>query len=195
MSTTDRSPVDARIQLLLDKDEIKELTFLYAHRIIAQDYRGIANLFTEDGILDYADAVRLARPSEATRAEQEAGSTLVFVGRQAICDFFPAVGRLDVKGFFTNHVIRVTGDDAIGISFFENRLTQDGASVIGAGRMFDEYRRVGGRWLISYRRQVLFYFTGLHEGWAPSPDRSWPPLPPPKRGWEDALIASWGTDS
>lgn len=191
MSSIERSAVDARVQLLLDKDELRELTFLYAHRIVAQDYRGLANLFTEDGVLDYADVVRLARPDLATIPEQAAGP-LVFVGRDAIAGFVPAIGRLEVKAFFTNHVIRVTGDTAVGIAFFENRLIQRGESVIGAGRMFDEFRRVAGRWLISYRRQELFYFTGLHEGWAQGADREQQPPPVVRRGWEADLIASWG---
>jgi SnoaL-like protein len=180
---------DARIQLLLDKDEIRELVILYAHRIIAHDWRGISNLFTEDGVLDYSDVVTFARPAKATQGDP--GATLVFVGRKAIGDFLPAVGRLDVKAFFTNHLVRVTGDDAVGISCFENRLTQQGESVIGAGRMVDEYRKLGGRWLISYRRQELFYFTGLHEGWAEGADRDRRPAPIAKRGWEDELLAGW----
>jgi hypothetical protein len=193
LSNAERSAADARLQLLLDKDELRELAFLYAHRIVAQDWRGLANLFTEDGVLDYADVVRLARPDLATLPEQEAAGALVFVGRDAIAGFVPAIGRLEAKAFFTNHVIRVTGDDAVGIAFFENRMIQRGESVIGAGRMFDEYRRVAGRWRISYRRQELFYFTGLHEGWAQGRDREQPPLPVVRRGWEADLIASWGS--
>lgn len=187
--------IDARIQLLLDKDEIRELVSVYTHRLIAKDFRGLADLFTEDGILDYSDVVTFARPSRATGTGRDAAAQLVFVGRQALCEFLPAIGRLDVKAFFTNHVIRVTGEDAVGASFFENRLTQQGESVIGAGRMFDEYRKVGGRWQISYRRQELFYFTGLQEGWAEGADRDRLPAPIAKRGWEDALIAEWGRDT
>jgi hypothetical protein len=180
--------MDTRMQRLLDKDEIRELVILYAHKIIAHDWSGISELYTEDGVMDYSDTVTFARPAKATAAQRIAGSDLVFVGRKAICDFLPAVGRLDVKAFFTNHLIRVTGDDAVGLVCFENRLTQTGDSVIGAGRMVDEYRRVGGRWLMSYRRQELFYFTGLREGWAEGPDRDRQPGPIAKRGWEDELI-------
>jgi hypothetical protein len=190
--------MDERMQRfveLLEKDELRELVILYAHRIVTQDWRGIAELFTEDGILDYSDIATLARPAAATTAQRAAGSDLVFVGRQAIADFLPAVGRLEVKAFFTNHLVRVTGDDAVGICFFDNRVTQGGASVIGAGRMFDEYRRVAGRWRLAYRRQELFYFTGLHEGWAEGPDRHRPPTPIARRGWEAELIAGWGARS
>jgi len=183
--------MDARVQLLLDKDEIRELAFLYAHRIVAHDWRGMSNLFTEDGILDYSDVATFARPAKATQAQRDAGSTLVFVGRAAICDFVPAIGRLDVKVFFTNHLIRVNGNDAVGIAFFDNRVTQQGESVIGAGRMFDEYKKVDGRWLFSYRRQELFYFTGLKEGWAEGADRHRQPAPIAKRGWEDDFLQGW----
>ena len=185
--------LEARIQLLLDKDELRELTFLYAHRIFASDWRGIANLFTEDGVLDYSPVVALVRPAQVTQEHLDAGSDLIFVGRQAICDFIPTVGPLQVKGFFTNHVIRVDGDAAVGISWFENRLVQQGESVAGAGRMCDEFKRVGGRWLISYRRQELFYFTALKEGWAESLDRARKIAPIPQRGWEAELIRDWGS--
>jgi hypothetical protein len=185
--------MDARIQQLLDKDEIRELVFLYAHRIFSGDWRGIANLFTEDGVLDYSPVAALVRPAQVTQAQLAAGSDLIFVGHQAIYDFIPAVGPLEVKGFFTNHVIRVAGEAAVGISFFENRLVQQGESVVGAGRMCDEYKRVGGRWLISYRRQELFYFTGLKEGWAQSVDRARQAPPIPQRGWEADLIRDWGS--
>lgn len=184
--------MDAHTRLLLDKDEIRDLVFLYPHRIVTQDWRGIADTFTEDGILDYSNVATFARSAQATQAERDAGSSLVFVGRDAIRNFLPAVGRLDVKAFFTNHLIRVTGDTGVGISFFENRVTQRGESVLGAGRMFDEYRRVNGRWLFAYRRQEVFFFTGLKEGWAEGPDRDRRPAPITRRGWEDDLLGSGG---
>jgi hypothetical protein len=180
--------MDARARLLIEKDEIRELVILYAHRIVVHDWRGLANMYTEDGILDYSDVATFARPARATQGQRAAGSTLVFVGRDAICNFLPSVGRLDVKAFFTNHLIRVDGDAAVGVSFFDNRVTQQGESVMGAGRMFDEYKKVDGRWLFAYRRQELFYFTGLKEGWAEGADRDRRPPPIAKRGWEDDLL-------
>lgn len=188
----DRSDLDARIRFLLDKDELRELVFMYAHRIAAQDWSGFARLFTEDGVLDYSPVLVHARSSAAAEASRATGSDLVFTGRAAIAAFAPVLGRLEVKAFFGNHIVRVDGDTAVGISFFENRLIQDGASVMGAGRMFDEYRRVGGRWLMAYRRQELFFFTGLAEGWAGAPDRLRAAPPIPRRGWEEELIAQWG---
>ena len=184
--------MDARTRLLLDKDEIRELVYLYPHRLVTRDWRGIAALFTEDGILDYSDVATRGRSARAAQTQQDAGSSLVFVGRDAIYNFLPAVGQLDVKAFFSNHIIRVDGDTGVGVSFYDNRLTQQGESVIGAGRMFDEYRRVDGRWLFAYRRQELFFFTGLKEGWAEGPDRDRRPAPIAKRGWEDDLLGIGG---
>jgi hypothetical protein len=184
--------LEARARLCADKDEIRELVAILAHRIVENDAPGIADLFTLDGILDYSNTATFARPAKATQAQRSAGGSLVFVGRKAIGEFVPAICRLEVKAFFTNHVIRVRGDDAVGVCFFDNRVTQQGESVLGAGRMFDEYRRIAGRWQISYRRQELFYFTGLKEGWAEGPDRDRQPPPIVQRGWEDELIRSWG---
>jgi hypothetical protein len=195
LRSTERSDLDSRVQLLLDKDEIRELTVMYVHRILARDWRGVANLFTEDCVVDYSDVGTFSRVARATQPNRDAGASMVLVGRKAVYDFFPVTGRLDVRAFFTNHIIRVNGEDAVGICLFENRITQDDESVIGAGRMFDEYQKIEGRWLISYRRQELFYMTGLKEGWAESPDRHKQPPPVVQRGWEEDLIKSWGTDT
>jgi ketosteroid isomerase-like protein len=183
-----------RLQALLDKDEIRELTFMYAHRILTQDWAGLAALFAEDAVVDYTNVATLLRFRRATTSAREEGSDLMIRGRAQIERFFPITARLDVKAYFTNHVIRVTGDAAVGISMFENRVTELGQSVIGAGRMYDEYRRIHGRWRISYRRQELFYVTGLNEGWAEGPDRDRELPPMNQRGWEDELIRGWGAE-
>src|SRR5262245_49794646 len=107
--------MDVRVQLLLDKDEIRELVYRYAHLIIVRDWAGMANLFTEDATMDYSQAVAFMRLAQATETERAAGSTLVFVGRQAIRDYLPVTERLAVKAFFTNHIIRIRGEAAVGV--------------------------------------------------------------------------------
>lgn len=175
------------LQLLLDKDEIRELVSLYVHRMLVADWQGMAALFTEDGVLDYAQALAFVRLARAAR-ERDPDTTLVFRGRAEIAAYLPITEQLHVRAFFTNHVISVTGDTAVCLSTFDNRLIQRGESVVGAGRMSDELRRVGGRWLFAYRRQELFFMTGLAQGWADGADRTHPAPLTSARGWEAELI-------
>ena len=175
------------VQRLLDKDDIRELVALYVHRMLVSDWRGMADLFTEDGVLDYSQALAFVRLARAARA-RDPHTTLIYRGRAAIASYLPITEQLNVRAFFTNHVISVTGDTAVCISTFDNRLVQHGESVLGAGRMSDELRRVGGRWLFSYRRQELFFITGLAQGWADGSDRTEPAPLTSARGWEDELL-------
>ena len=39
-------------------------------------------------------------------------------------------------------------------------------SMIGAGRLHDEYEKVGEAWKFRSRRVEIFYFVPLREGWA-----------------------------
>jgi hypothetical protein len=181
---------EVNLRMLIDRAEIGDLVSLYAHCIAAESWLALSNLFTPDAVVDFSDLMTFARPARATTSQRSQFPNLVFHGRDAIFNFFPIAGRLGMKAFFSNHIIRVSGDDAKGVSFFENRLSQGEDSVIGAGRMIDEYTRTGGRWLIAYRRQELFYFTGLKEGWAESIDRLRTPPPPKTRGWEDEFLTT-----
>ena len=55
---------------------------------------------------------------------------------------------------------------ARGTCCFENRGVQGEESMIGAGRLHDEYEKVGEAWKFRSRRVEIFYFVPLREGWA-----------------------------
>jgi hypothetical protein len=39
-------------------------------------------------------------------------------------------------------------------------------SLIGCGKIYDEYQLAGGHWLFSSRRIVQFFLVPLGQGWA-----------------------------
>ncbi len=140
---------EAMVQELWDREKIRELTYQYGLSIELQDEDRMAALFVEDGVADF---------SQLGRGEIR--------GHAALREFYRTTWPLEVKPFFTNHIIEIDGDRATGICSLENRATRDGESLIGAGRLHDEYARVDGEWKFARRRVEMFYFAPLSEGWA-----------------------------
>ena len=129
---------------------IKELTYAYGRCIERQDAEGMARLFTENAQVDFSSLGRG-----------------VHKGREAIRAFYESTWPLRVRPFFTNHVIEPLGEGrAKGTCCFENRAVQGEESMIGAGRLHDEYERMGEEWKFRSRRVEIFYFVPLKEGWA-----------------------------
>ena len=140
---------EAMVQELWDREKIKELTYEYGLAIEAQDVERMANLFIPTGSVDFSSLGRG-----------------IIRGHAAIKAFYPATWPLKVKPFFTNHIIRINGTRANGICSLENRGTRGEESMIGAGRLHDEYEKVNDEWKFVARRVEMFYFTSLAEGWA-----------------------------
>lgn len=141
--------IEEMVQELWDREKIKELTYQYGLAIEAQDETRMANLFTEDGSVDFSSLGRG-----------------VIKGHAALKEFYRGTWPLKVKPFFTNHVIHITGSRATGICSLENRATRGEESLIGAGRLHDEYEKVNGEWKFKSRRVEMFYLVPLSEGWA-----------------------------
>ena len=141
--------IEEMVQELWDREKIKELTYQYGLAIEAQDEARMANLFTEDGSVDFSSLGRG-----------------VITGHVALKEFYRGTWPLKVKPFFTNHVIHITGNRATGVCSLENRATRGEESLIGAGRLHDEYEKVNGEWKFKSRRVEMFYLVPLSEGWA-----------------------------
>jgi hypothetical protein len=142
--------VRKRVDELWAREMIKELTYAYGQCIERQDAAAMAQLFTENGEVDFSSLGRG-----------------IHKGRDAIRAFYPLTWPLLVKPFFTNHVIELLPDkQAKGTCSFENRGVQGEESMVGAGRLHDVYEQVGQEWKFSSRRVEIFYFVSLKEGWA-----------------------------
>ena len=143
-------PLRKRVEELWDREMIKELTYAYGRCIEQQDAEGMAQLFTENGEVDFSSLGRG-----------------VHRGRDAIRTFYASTWPLRVRPFFTNHVIELLGEGrAKGTCCFENRGVQGEESMIGAGRLHDTYEKGGNAWKFRSRKVEIFYFVPLKEGWA-----------------------------
>lgn len=139
-----------KVEALWAREQIKELTYAYGQCIERQDAEGMAQLFTEDGEVDFSSLGRG-----------------VHKGHDAIRAFYTSTWPMRVRPFFTNHVITLPGNGrAHGTCCFENRGVQGEESMIGAGRLHDDYQQVESGWKFRSRRVELFYFVPLKEGWA-----------------------------
>lgn len=141
--------LEQMVQELWDREQIRELTYEYGLAIEAQDEQRMAGLFTRDGAVDFSSLGRG-----------------VIRGHEALKAFYRETWPLKVRPFFTNHVIKLDGERATGICSLENRATRGGQSLIGAGRLYDEYVRMDSVWKFTFRRVEMFYFVPLSEGWA-----------------------------
>jgi hypothetical protein len=106
----------------------------YCHAIDERGGDGLADLFTEDGELDFM--------GEHVR------------GRAAITDRLSGAGAAGLVHVPYNPVLDIKGDTATGtVDHMLLRRGDDGAfGVFLVGRWIDEYTRDGNRWRIARRR-------------------------------------------
>lgn len=143
MSTPDLA---ARIRRLEDRESIRELVGRYGYVIDNRDIDGLADLFTEDGVLQSADGIMNAR------------------GRAAVIEMYK--GRFAALGptfhFTHDHAIRFDERDpdrASGVIASHAEVTRNGETMLAAIRYHDSYRRDGGQWRFAQRVLNFFYYT------------------------------------
>ncbi|OUS13088.1 hypothetical protein A9Q89_03585 [Gammaproteobacteria bacterium 53_120_T64] len=145
----------ARIQVLEDKDAIRELTAKYCYAVVRQDCEALLKMFTDDG--------------EFLMAPQ-----FEFRGREQLAALYrDKIEEVAPKPFIQNHVIDVDGDQATGncaveirLCAVEIRLVDAGQAVTACGHYNDVYRRVAGEWKFARRDFELYHWVSLAEGWA-----------------------------
>lgn len=139
--------LDQRLQILEDKDEIRELTARYCYAVVAQDGDALLDMFASDG------EFHMGTSSWRDQAEL---SKL----------YKEQVGAIGPKPFIQNHVVQVNGDTATGNCAVEIRVIEKGESVTACGHYDDNYRRVNGKWKFAKRVFHLYHWAKLSEGWA-----------------------------
>lgn len=133
----------ALLRELADKEAIRDLARGYAHNVWRLDIPAIAELFTEDGVMDTPDLPPI-------------------VGRQAIIDSYDNMLTTDeFHPFVHNHVIELDGDTATGTCYLDLRAKLNGRDVISSGYYDDRYQRVGDEWKFSYRKVTMLEFVAL----------------------------------
>jgi hypothetical protein len=124
--------LEQQVQLLVDREEIRDLIAIYAHR--AANRQSMADLFTDDGAF-------INRPTGNTAPQ-------VVRGRPELDAFFNSLGTQPQQPLpmLHNFLISVEGDEARALSSIEVRILHDGHIMDGSGYYRDRFRRVDGRW-------------------------------------------------
>lgn len=140
----DKSP-GATLQELADREQIRDLTAAYAHRVA----HGMANadLFTDDGA--YIHRRSHDEPAHEVR------------GRAALDSHY--VARPGSAGVATpmihNHLIELDGDEARAVCSIELRIAGSEGGIFASGYYQDRLRREDGVWKF-VERNVTFFRWG-----------------------------------
>jgi hypothetical protein len=134
--------LEQRIQILTDREEIRDLIATYAHR--AAHRQSMADLFTDDGAF-------INRPDPNT-------PPMEVRGRAALDKFFNGLGGQPQQPLpmIHNFLISVQGDEARGLSSIEVRILNNGKVVDGSGYYQDRFRRENGHWKFVERDCTFF---------------------------------------
>lgn len=126
------------------RDEIENLLYVYAERIDAGDFAGVAEMFA------YAE-IRVAGSDAATRGRDDVLRLYESTTRLYEC------GTPRTKHVVTNPIILVDGDRATARSCFTvmQQTPELPLQVIITGRYRDELERADGGWRFAAREMVL----------------------------------------
>jgi hypothetical protein len=140
-----------KLQELIDREKIVELTAIYAHRMAHGV--SVADLFTDDGAY-------INRGTAGVSPREIRGRTMLdeYYGDRDVIE--PPLPMLH------NHLIEIDGDTARGLCSMELRLGTRGVSMVGSGTYEDSFRRVDGTWFFTERVYTYFHWVPLHQGWA-----------------------------
>ncbi len=142
--------LEARLQLLEDKEEIRHLRDSYHACINDGRYGEIVDLFTDDAF------VRLGYLAE-------------YRGRDAINAGFCGMGereRFFIKQYIHSHRIFVDGDTGTGHSYLQATYGRFGTSYWVVGRYDDKYRRTPDGWRFAEMTIEFDYTVPTGVGWS-----------------------------
>ncbi|MBW2495918.1 MAG: nuclear transport factor 2 family protein [Deltaproteobacteria bacterium] len=139
--------LEERVKAIEDRESIRELTARYCQLVVSGRSLEVADLFTEDGVMEFEENVTRGR--EALKATY----------RDAVSDLHPIPT-------VHNHLIELDGDRATGFCSLELRTVENGEAITGAGHYEDSFERVGGEWKFSHRKLILYHRVPLSQGWA-----------------------------
>jgi hypothetical protein len=151
--------LESKVQELSDREAIRDLRYRYHEYVNEAQFSAIPDLFTDDGVLDFAHLGKAYGHTEIAR----------FFG--ALNDK-PEDGKPDrpritwVKQFIHNHTIKLNGDRGEGFAYLEAKPIYNGEAFLVAARYNDEYVRQNGQWKFSKMSLVPYFMVPLKEGWA-----------------------------
>src|SRR5215510_211099 len=154
--------LETTMQEVRGREAIRDLRYRYHEYVNEGKFADIANLFTEDGVLDFGHLGKAAN-----RAELNAffGNLPAGQSPQTGSQTTPR-GISFVKQFIHNHVLHLQGDRGVGFSYLEARPIYKGESYMVAARYDDEYVKQGGQWKFKKMSLTPYFMVPLSEGWA-----------------------------
>ncbi len=141
-SQTDIADLGRRLALLEDREAIRELTARYCWLVTRGEAEAVSALYTADGVFE------VPAPD---------GGRHETVGRAAIFQRLASVRPGQVCPIVGNHIIAVTGDEAVGTCAMRNTprdVEGNLSQVVGFYR--DQYRREDGGWRFAARRWFIY---------------------------------------
>jgi hypothetical protein len=145
--------LEQKVQELADREEIRELISVYAHRVAHG--QPISDLFTADGVW----TIRRSADGEVTEVSGMAELKARF-------DHPETISQGNAMPMIHNYLIAINGDEATGMNSNELRISENGKSIIASGYYEDRYRRVNGRWKFARRDTTFFHWVPIQAGWA-----------------------------
>lgn len=151
--------LEGKVRELTDREALRDLRYRYHEYINEGKFADIADLFTEDGELEFGQLGHAK-------------------GREKLTAFFsslspsstPRSGRGPhfsfVKQYIHNHVVEIRGDRATGFSYLEAKPIVNGEAYLVSARYNDEYVRTSSGWRFTRMSLVPHFFVPLKEGWA-----------------------------
>jgi ketosteroid isomerase-like protein len=132
---------EAKLQKLLDRQDIEETLYRYASAIDQKDYTTLRTTFADDAVAQYAGA-----------PEIHGGDTIV-----------KWIGEMSVDQAFQHHMINVfhvdiDGDEARTFTYHtshQTRTSRPDAVLLIVGRYRDVLRREDGTWRIVEKRMEV----------------------------------------
>jgi ketosteroid isomerase-like protein len=132
---------EAKLQKLLDRQDIEETIYRYASAIDQKDYATVRTTFADDAVAQYAGA-----------PEIRGGDTIV-----------KWIDQMSVDQAFQHHMLNVfhvdiDGDEARVVVYHtshQTRVDRPDVVLLIVGRYRDVLRRQGGEWKIAEKRMEV----------------------------------------
>ncbi|HIF63074.1 MAG TPA: nuclear transport factor 2 family protein [Deltaproteobacteria bacterium] len=145
--------IESQILRLNDLEDIKGLVHRYAHCIWQEKPLEAADLFSDDGIIDFGPYGGRVSGREKLRSLLQ-----------------EKVEEQWLQPFVHNHLIDLDGDKASGYVYIDLRSQTEGGCMIGSGYYEDDYVRIDGQWKFKCRAVHMEYLVPAGTSWSRATD-------------------------
>lgn len=145
--------IESKILRLNDLEDIRSLVHRYAHCIWQEKPLEAADLFSDDGVIDFGPyGGRVTGRDKLRSLLQE------------------KVAEQWLQPFVHNHLIDLDGDKAGGYVYIDLRSQSEGGCFIGSGYYEDDYVRIDDQWKFQCRAVHMEYLVPAGTSWSREAD-------------------------